>query len=67
MKVPPRAWTLAALAGLLWLAIGLFQKTGRGVAFGEALVSELPVTALVFVVALFSVLLTVGPPTEWFS
>ena len=52
MKVPPRAWTLAALAGLLWLAIGLFQKTGRGVAFGEAFVSELPVTALVFVVAL---------------
>ena len=52
MKVPPRAWALALLAGLLWLGIGLVQKMGRGVAFGEALVSELPVTALVFVVAL---------------
>lgn len=52
MKIPPRAWTLALLAGLLWLGIGLFQKTGRGAAFGEALLSELPVTALVFVVAL---------------
>lgn len=52
MNIPPRAWTLALLAGLLWLGIGLFQKTGRGLPFADALVSELPVTALVFVVAL---------------
>ena len=52
MKISPRAWTLALLAGLLWLGIGLVQKTGHGVAFGDALLSELPVTALVFVVAL---------------
>ena len=52
MKIAPRAWGLALLAGLLWLGIGLVQQTGRGVAFGEALVSELPFTALIFVVAL---------------
>ena len=52
MRLAPRAWTLALLAGLLWAGIGLIQKTGRGVPFGDALLSELPVTALVFLVAL---------------
>ena len=52
MNIPPRAWTLALLAALLWAGIGTVQKTGRGLPFADALVSELPLTALVFVVAL---------------
>lgn len=52
MKIPPRAVVLALLAGLLWMGIGLMQKMGRGMAFGDAVVSELPLTALITLVAL---------------
>ncbi|SEJ45515.1 hypothetical protein SAMN04488058_108108 [Deinococcus reticulitermitis] len=52
MKLPPLAWTVALVTALLWLGIGVVQRTGRGAAFGDAVVSELPTTALVFVFAL---------------
>ena len=52
MKLPPLAWTVALVTALLWLGIGVVQRTGRGVAFGDAVVNELPTTALVFVFAL---------------
>ena len=42
----------AALAALLWMAIGTVQRTGAGVALPAALAAELPLTAVVFVVAL---------------
>lgn len=52
MKLPPLAWTVALVTALLWLGIGLVQRTGRGAALGDALVAELPTTGIVFVFAL---------------
>ncbi|SMB88531.1 hypothetical protein [Deinococcus hopiensis] len=42
----------AALAAFLWLGIGTVQRTQGGAPLPAALVAELPLTAVVFVVAL---------------
>ncbi|GAA5533654.1 hypothetical protein [Deinococcus aluminii] len=47
---PPVLLT-AALAALLWLGIGTVQRTRAGADLGGALVAELPLTLLVFVLA----------------
>lgn len=41
----------ASLAALLWLGIGLLQRTRAGAGLASALVAELPLTLLVFVLA----------------
>ena len=42
----------ALLAALLWIVIGVVQRTRAGLAFADALVAELPLAAVVFVIAL---------------
>ncbi|MBZ9751216.1 hypothetical protein K7W42_10105 [Deinococcus sp. HMF7604] len=42
----------ALAAALLWLGIGLWQRTHAGVQVEAALVAELPLTLAVFVLAL---------------
>lgn len=39
------------VAALLWLLIGVIQRTRTGTPFTEAVVQELPLTALVFALA----------------
>ncbi|WP_272976929.1 hypothetical protein [Deinococcus geothermalis] len=41
----------ASLAALLWLGIGLLQRTRAGADLASALVAELPLTLLVLVLA----------------
>lgn len=56
MKLSRRVLGLAALAALLWLGIGLIQRTRGGAGLTDAALAELPST---LVVGLISVL--------WFS
>ncbi|EYB69369.1 hypothetical protein DEIPH_ctg008orf0095 [Deinococcus phoenicis] len=42
----------AILAALLWMGIGTVQRTRAGLPLADALVAELPLTVLVFVLAL---------------
>lgn len=52
MKLFPLPILLTAtLAALLWLGIGLIQRTRAGADLSGALVAELPLTLLVFVLA----------------
>ncbi len=48
----PAHWGAALLAALLWIVIGVVQRTRAGLAFADALVAELPLAAVVFVIAL---------------
>lgn len=52
--MPPLARTLlvALAAALLWMGIGLWQRTQAGAALPDALLAELPLTAAIFAVAL---------------
>ncbi|GAA5514441.1 hypothetical protein Dcar01_03196 [Deinococcus carri] len=53
MKAPAPASLLAAvLAALLWLGIGTVQRVRAGADLGTAIVAELPLTLVVFVIAL---------------
>jgi hypothetical protein len=45
-RLPPLAIALAA--ALLWLAIGLWQRTAAGTPLNAALTAELPLTLVVF-------------------
>ena len=42
----------AVLAALLWMGIGTFQRMQAGAELSDALVAELPLNAVIFVVAL---------------
>ncbi len=48
----PTELLTALAAALLWMGIGLFQRTRAGTDLGAAALAELPLTAVVFVVAL---------------
>ncbi|MGM9320713.1 hypothetical protein [Deinococcus aquaticus] len=45
-RLPPLAIALAA--ALLWLGIGLWQRTAAGTPLNAALIAELPLTLVVF-------------------
>lgn len=47
-----RTLLIALAAALLWLGIGLWQRTQAGTPFQAALLAELPLTAAIFAVAI---------------
>lgn len=47
-----RTLLIALAAALLWMGIGLWQRTQAGTSLQAALLAELPLTAAVFAIAL---------------
>ena len=47
----PPQWGAALLAAVVWTVIGLFQRRAAGEGFVPALLHELPLAAVVFVLA----------------
>ncbi|MBZ9713946.1 MULTISPECIES: hypothetical protein [Deinococcus] len=52
MPALARQLLIALAAALLWVGIGLWQRTRGGAELGSALLAELPLGAAVFVLAL---------------
>ena len=47
-----RTLLIALAAALLWMGIGLWQRTQAGTSLQAALLAELPLTAAIFAVAI---------------